>query len=796
MSLEDVEVQNDNFAIAAFRHRHATGDFKDGLCELCSRHEETGFVPSRSYPRSRAHHISFEHLEWSSNHGCNLCALFRDGILDTHLRYHPKNFRSLQAARDELRREDSFDRIRVKHERPKDLLGIGGFKLERGPTNGHSYDFIMISRSLGGSSNTDTHHALFMISAQPNRGDILTNGNQVARGTTIELSAERDTALFERFNGNFRAREMTREPNFQLAKLWIDRCRHEHSCQQLPDSKVGPTRLVYVGSKENVYMKPKLVETDGKWGAYVCLSHRWSKSLKYITSKENYKDHIQGLDWNSLPKGFQDAIHATSALGYQFLWIDSLCIVQDDPADWESECPKMAAIYAGAQVTIAAPGAMDSDSGFLVPRFAERQPPSCRLAYRDRHGTISGIMVWYPAFPASEEVPSNPENNSVLNSRGWILQERLLSARVLYFGSHQLYLECNLCTNYEVLHYPILHTEARFGGFRKMKVDSESQEELFQRWLSIVKDFADRRLTFPMDKFPAISGIAKVINQQTSSDYLAGLWRDDLARGLRWINHQGRVQADQNFVEVGLPYRAPSWSWARSDCGTVKPEWLETWDKGQLCCKVLSAETELAGTDPFGKVKGGSLRVKGKTRWGVIRRVMSAGGLRLKLYERKKSYLRSIISLRKRMLEPTAKQSDYPIDFSPDNAHFGENLTPWPYYADGDDIFGQAGETPRRVKQTFETAQGTSAEYEIDVLTLLVSRIERLKKHHESRSGSEWTDYWDRGPKYDVYGMVLLPSDERETYSRLGLIYTIGLGSDNNIHEWFADAKEMTLKII
>jgi hypothetical protein len=87
-----------------------------------------------------------------------------------------------------------------------------------------------------------------------------------------------------------------------------------------------------------------------------------------------------------------------------------------------------------------------------------------------------------------------------------------------------------------------------------MKVDSESQEELFKRWLRIVQDFVERRLTFPMDKLPAISGIAKVLHQQTSSHYLAGLWRDGLARGLRWINHQGRVQADHNLVEVGLPY--------------------------------------------------------------------------------------------------------------------------------------------------------------------------------------------------------------------------------------------------
>jgi hypothetical protein len=159
----------------------------------------------------------------------------------------------------------------------------------------------------------------------------------------------------------------------------------------------------------------------------------------------------------------------------------------------------------------------------------------------------------------------------------------------------------------------------------------------------------------------------------------------------------------------------------------VKPEWHDTWDKGQLCFKILSAETELAGTDPFGKVKGGCLRVRGKTRWGVIWRVLSAGNSRVKLYKGNRRSLRSISSLRKCLLNPTAKEFDNPIDFSPDNAHFGENLTPWPYYADGDDAFEQAGETPRRVKITFETAQGTSAEYEIDVLTLLVSRTERLK---------------------------------------------------------------------
>lgn len=786
----------ENFDFDQFLGTSDDEEIKDGLCEPCTQLEKAFFRPAptpaeevemgRVIPgedhsfmkcaRNFLHHDSFEYLESSATNGCELCKLLRDGILDTYIRRHLKDFKSLNDARDELLKEDSFflESILKTPHFPQDLWGIGPYVLKlqggRSPTDfppvgmkrakEWGFDSILIKRAV---STYDAGDILFMVGTQPTQEDLLMKRHQVLGTKPIESLPVGDPAFLE---GNFYGREITREPNFQLAKVWIDECRELHTCELLDGSKVGPTRLIFVGSQEKLHPKPKLVECNGESYAYVCLSHRWSSLLECITSRENYEGHLEGLHWDSLPATFQDAIHTTLALGYNYLWIDALCIIQDDNKDWESVCPNMAAIYAGAQVTIAAPAAVNSESGFLGPRFAEQKAPSSTLRYRDKDGIVVGkVTVWYPAFNGDWRAPWTREQNSVLDTRGWVIQERMLSSRVLNFGSCQLYLECNSCTHYEVLQYPIFHQrDSELEDVEKGTLSHRDKEELFRWWLKIVGNFAERRLTFPMDKLPALSGIASFIHQATKGEYLAGLWRDDLARGLVWSNHQHHGNADRSLEDLVLPYRAPTWSWARSDCGSAVPMMdYHTDVRPQLCLEVLSANIELVGGDPFGQVKNACLEIRGKTRRGVIRRNDRRDRKSLDLFDP----------------EPEGFSGTFGI--KADSARFGEHLELLPYQQDDENALEDADDSALAPVPALRHKHENAANYELEVLTLLVSQYE--------------DEY-----QVQTFGMVLIPDDEGLAYFRVGLMDTGGdlvrPGDFDAVREWFSFADETIIKIM
>jgi hypothetical protein len=107
---------------------------------------------------------------------------------------------------------------------------------------------------------------------------------------------------------------------------------------------------------------PKLLITEGCRGHYVALSHCWGTLGKHPlrTTTDNLQEHISGISWSTLPKTFQDALKITRELGIDYIWIDSLCIVQDSEEDWRQESREMGLIYERARVTIAAAGAADS----------------------------------------------------------------------------------------------------------------------------------------------------------------------------------------------------------------------------------------------------------------------------------------------------------------------------------------------------------------------------------------------------------------------------------------------------
>ena len=194
-----------------------------------------------------------------------------------------------------------------------------------------------------------------------------------------------------------------------------------------------PTRVVDVGDKESSNIR-LFCDTRGKTGKYLALSHRWgspAQNRKFCTEKNNIKRYEEGVSIVDLPNTFRDAIHVTRCLGVQYLWIDSLCIIQDDAKDWEEESKRMEQVYSSAYATIAASCASGTDDGFLKPRISRQ----CVTKTNPASGSTFYLCNAIDNF-------DNDVEHGELNKRGWILQERALSRRTIYFTEKQTYWEC------------------------------------------------------------------------------------------------------------------------------------------------------------------------------------------------------------------------------------------------------------------------------------------------------------------------------------------------------------------
>ena len=443
----------------------------------------------------------------------------------------------------------------------------------------------------------------------------------------------------------FAGRQVVRLPCLELGKQWIDCCqRHHEECPPLIDRTL-PSRLLDVGQGEKeVHLR--LVESahlPSTEGRYIALSHCWgSPPPDVVLRTTNITKHLESMDIHSLARNFQDAVTVTRSLGYRFLWIDSLCIIQDSEADWQVECSRMEMVYANAALTVAAAAAPDSRAGFLGERQLpcgrtcefelpvakgppSDQPPSASLMRNDMGSDgvsnthrVAHIQVWYNQKVGIEDVPAlEPQRPPILDSRGWVLQERLLSSRLLSFGSRQMYFQCVCAQWFEASHWPVKtvrwlnRTEARWlsGPLDDSKTNVADTFDYY----GIVQNYTQCRLSRIDDRLAAFSGIARRCQRYIGDEYYAGIWRNDI-RGLTWA---GGASSSPDPLAVPC-YHPPSWSWA-SSTGSVsfladansKP-FVE--ESSKPFAEIVAMKTFPVGYDSFGQVNGGELILDGFTR--------------------------------------------------------------------------------------------------------------------------------------------------------------------------------------
>lgn len=329
-----------------------------------------------------------------------------------------------------------------------------------------------------------------------------------------------------------------------------------------------PTRVIEV-TREGGRQRPYLRYTEGLHGAYVTLTHRWNDGTELCkTTTENYEERLLGGEFSELPQLFWDALVITERLGIKYIWIDSICIIQKgDDADWGREAPKMAQYYQFSIFTLAGT-AEDMSNGILHQQPKDITPwvsNLVRLPYRDKTNALAGHFYVYRRRMSLVDEYMSQVRSSILFKRGWILQEWLLSKRLLWYTPHGLFYECQqeLPRAYDQSQLMFNRANPDLRAHLQLKASFHfSNTNILNFWYHALEVYSGQHLTKPeKDRIMALSGLAKEVGPTLAAQidlqneiYVAGLWLRDLHYGLLW-EQDHTAQAWTTKVE-----EAPSWS--------------------------------------------------------------------------------------------------------------------------------------------------------------------------------------------------------------------------------------------
>ncbi|KAE9368864.1 hypothetical protein N431DRAFT_494223 [Stipitochalara longipes BDJ] len=403
------------------------------------------------------------------------------------------------------------------------------------------------------------------------------------------------------------------EHQISLASHWLKDCLSNHNMclSEVKERFVAPTRVINVGSSDAI----PFLHTSNSNGSIQPLKANTANRAAYQSE----------VPWDAIPRLFQDAIVITRSMGYRYLWIDSLCIVQDSPDDWNREITRMGSIYKYCAFMISADSCGDSSESIfsksLVGTSAEGIQQGCHSSQNNLRGTLT---------PCSTKREHDRHGGGTLQSRAWVLQEEVLSPRTLRWSDNEVMWRCrsNSRSEEEPVVWPfMMHGDSMpYNWWKLLCLSKKSLKTIMDSlpnrrlpnslliWYATVEDFGCREITFKTDTLPAISGIAREIARHTGYHYYAGIWKEDFHNGLLWwIVYNG----PNPLVSPG-----PSWSWAsRSNSSTIAlvfsvaldPMWLKK-SYMEPVSEVLAIDMDISGKEPFSEVCSGSIRLRAQYR--------------------------------------------------------------------------------------------------------------------------------------------------------------------------------------
>ncbi|KAL9624908.1 MAG: hypothetical protein Q9160_000955 [Pyrenula sp. 1 TL-2023] len=436
--------------------------------------------------------------------------------------------------------------------------------------------------------------------------------------------------------------EMSRTTHPLLRELggWIEECEGNHPRCALSQEPKLPRRVIDVLPSGDASRIKLLENTDSPRGRYVALSYVWGTRQTLRLLHSTLGSFMEGVAVEDLPKTIQDAVEVTRVLNIKYLWVDSLCILQDSIPDKETQIPYMSDYYHGAVAVISASGATDVHAGFLKPQETEGD---VRVRLRSQiitsHSEFGTIPYRIPFIPPDVGpilclVDTKPRlysyDDEPINKRGWTLQESALARRLLTFPSTGgLIMRCNegeraagrIRSNpfHEGPDSPYISTQDYPNS-------AHPSEELFDGWAAAVQDYSRRFLSYQSDILVALGALAQEFHTRNGPEigtYIAGLWSNMLLEGLLWHISQPPHSGRASYIppsRTTSEYHAPSWSWA--SCGqpiafrTEREPDLSfgkyTVEEPRWCIEILHWDiTPQSKGNPFGAVKAGYLDIKG-----------------------------------------------------------------------------------------------------------------------------------------------------------------------------------------
>ncbi len=458
------------------------------------------------------------------------------------------------------------------------------------------------------------------------------------------------------------------DTSFKTALGWLEECLKTHRtlCPLIagPDGPPKlPTRVIDVGTPI------RLIQTNKSRGHYACLSHCWGKiqPLRTTIKPNTFEKHLEEIRWEQLPKTFQEAIQVTRNFGIQYLWIDSLCIIQDDPEDWKIEAAQMAEVYQNAVITFAGSASTGHSQGLF--RKADHDHVDRSLFDRTPLEGLEKIRKRKPLSHDSNDLP--------LMHRGWVFQERLLSSRYLHFGQNELLWECmerQICECggldfEERSRFTWLAPKNRLHP-NSLRIMNSMPWTIPKAWQAAVSDYSRTNLSHPSDILLAVSGIAKNVQKATEWTYVAGLWREHLIINLGWkMEHPENVKRCEKW-------RAPTFSWASVTPKSEGQSYITyepmryLWDglkegntrqRTDIYAEDVDTYCEPDGPDPTGMLKSAYITLSGTLIKATLRHL-----------PKKKAW--DITLVQGELLEPSFFYNDFDFDSENSKTRDGDTV--------------------------------------------------------------------------------------------------------------------------
>ncbi|KEZ40426.1 hypothetical protein SAPIO_CDS8300 [Scedosporium apiospermum] len=276
-----------------------------------------------------------------------------------------------------------------------------------------------------------------------------------------------------------------------------------------------------------------------------------SKPTGAETKTNNIGAMLLGIRLGDMPKTFRDAVEICIKLKIKYLWIDSLCIIQNDLDDWRVEAAKMGQYYRNSYVTVAAHPTHDWDGKIQAHidggcHLSRKRPFEATV--RGRDGQACNIFARQLHNHGQFVKTTQDGRCSEYFKRGWCFQERMLAPRIMHFTKSEVLFECNTTLSCECggasrgeieraesLKKPFAVSLRSVG---QPTISPDASKEVLHAYRRLTEDYCEKRLTKWTDLLPALSSMASIL-QPALGSYYAGLWEADLYLGLQWSSSWG-----------------------------------------------------------------------------------------------------------------------------------------------------------------------------------------------------------------------------------------------------------------